>query len=335
MFDPTDRAEGLTLVNAKVGDINGRPVFAGEFLEPLEPVLAAAAANPQVDQSAWRAEAERLIRQQLLEQIEGELLRAEAVSTLAPEQQRFGLGALLDRVREGARREAGGNLALARQRIEEQEGIGFDEYLEAQRDEQLVRYLLQQRIDRRVAVSWREIQQEYEARRDEFNPNPRAIFRTIRVRSSEAGDVAAITDALAAGRPFAEVASLPANGSNPSQGGLFIFEFEGELADSKPFLQEDLNAAAVTLAPGEFAGPIEDDRFVRWVMLEQIAQISVPLYEAQLFIDAVRRQELRREEFVRYFDSLRDKASYTDTEVMVERLVQIAEERFLAAGDPS
>lgn len=316
------------LVNAKVGDINGRPVFAGDFLEPLAPLLRAAASNPELDAQQWRAEATRVISDQLREQIENELLRAEAVSTLAPDQQRFGVGALLNRLREGAGRRAGGNIPLAQREIEQREGISFDEYLEAQRDEQLVRFLLQQRIDRRVSVSWREIQQDYETRYDEFNPNPRAVFRVIRVRRSNEDDVATIRAALAAGTPFEEVASLPANGSNAEDGGLFVFEFEGELAGAEPFRQEAFNAAAVALAPGEIAGPIVDDRFIRWVMLERIAELSIPLYEAQLYLDAVRRQQLRREEFVQYYASLRDQASFTDTELMVDRLVQIAEAQF-------
>ena len=192
-------------VESLVGQINGRPIFAGEFFEPIEDRLLRIAAMDN------RAEARRgiidLVRARFEEFIDSELVIAEAESGLSPEQKQ-GLFAWLMNLREEEIARRGGSLAAAEESVLEEQGLSLEEFMNRRRDIALASDLLRRKIEPRVIVSWREIEAEYRRRESEFNPP--ASIRIGRIRLVDRGEtsevIARVRAAFAAGAPFAEVA---------------------------------------------------------------------------------------------------------------------------------
>jgi hypothetical protein len=275
---PSPQAPGEdepVLVDAKVGDINGRAVYASKFFGGMEERLRAEARTKPRDR--WLEDTEREIARKLNDQIQEELLRAEAIASLPEAQREVGLRNMMDSLRqERVRKGGGGSAAEAEQALRDETGMDIDSYVRRQGDRELIRYQLHKRVQSRVHVSWREIQQEFERRYGEFNPAPTARFVWIRVRDSRTEDIAFIEAELASGTDFRELAAIPANGYQPDKGGVYDRQFEGEFAGGKFFVSEALNAAAVTLAPGAWTGPIRADGFVSWLMLASIDRVSNP-----------------------------------------------------------
>ncbi|MFG0326496.1 MAG: hypothetical protein ACF8SC_04410 [Phycisphaerales bacterium JB037] len=333
----SDEPVQTVLADAMVGDINGRPVYASVFFADLDARFRADAARLPRDE--FLAQAEQEIRRQLTEEIERELLRAEAIANLPQATREYGvsafLGNLRGRISDAALRQQGGSQAQLEQYLRDSRGQTLEDYLQEQTEQELIIFQFKNRIESRVNVTWREIRAEYERRFGEFNPRPVAVFRWIRVRSGDADAINTIQSALDAGRPFPEVAAMPANAYSPELGGLFSRSFADPIDEASFFNLEEVNARAVTLQPGEWAGPIESGRFTSWVMLERIERRSSPLYDVQAVIAAERKSDLTSEELGRYVRRLRERASFTDIDEMTGRLLRIAAERYLPPTGPA
>ncbi len=312
------------LLDAKVGDINGRPVFAGAFLKPLEGRLRARAL--EVDRETWIRFAAKQIRDELRSEITDELLRAEALSKLSVEQK-AGLRRFLQDVRDNLISQSGGSSQRAANRLRQEQGLSEQEYLRQQEERTLVRFTIQEQISSRVNVSWRDIVRRY--RRDEakYHPEPAAKFYIIRVDKDDHGAVRRVRDALAAGTPFAEIAASDVN-TWTDENGLKIIPFTPPRAEADFFGPEHLNEAARTLAVGHWTGPIEFGSSLIWLELESIEQDSVSLYDAQLDIAAQIRSERVNRNLEKYIDRLLGRASVTDIKHMMARLLEIAIERY-------
>lgn len=326
---PPSRLTGpvaTALVDAKVGDINGRPVYAMRFLSELEDRLRAEAGR--MSYVEWRRMAETEIRRRLDAMIEDELLRAEALASLRPEQ-RAGLMHWLDQQRRDLESRNYGSGMVASRRLEERLGQTTHEYLDRRKDEALIDHQFNQQIRRRVHVSWRDIRQEYERRWDEFNPDPTAVLRMIRVRSTNEDAVEEVSRALAGGERFEEVAERSFNTFNRTTGGLTEQTFSGPYSEAELFRIDSLNELAWSLSEGTWGGPVEVRGFTHWLKLERIVRQSAPLYQAQLPLQRQiqqRRLAMRR---AMYVGGLRERASFTSVDEMVSRLIEIAEERYL------
>lgn len=323
---PARRVEAPVLVDAKVGDINGKAVYASAFFEPLEAQLRAEARFRS--RLEWRTEARRLIASQLNAMIEEELLRAEAVNLLPEQQREAGLRNMMEGLRRERLREARGSAAEANRRVLEESGLSLDQIIEREGDKELIRFLFFTRVRNRVQVSWREIQQEYERRFGEFNPSPKARFLWIRVPERREADVAKITEALKE-KPFADVAAMPENAYRAEAAGIYERTFTGEFSEGEYFARAEVNEAARKLKEGEWVGPISADGNLHWIMLEKLTQVSMPLYEAQGLIERDRAEQLLTIERDNFVMRLRERASFTDAGEMVNRLLTIAEERYL------
>lgn len=324
-------AEATVLIDAKVGDINGKAIYANQFLTPMSAKLRTEAEVTYADDPAgWLAMARRDIAEGLRRTLEEELVRAEAVASLSDQERRYGLLELSRRMRTHQVRRFRGSQRLFERAIKDQfgEDATLDDYLLHGRNLHLSQMLIDREIDRRVNISWREILQEYERRDDDFRPPPRALFRLIRVRQADVDAVERIASALAADKPFEHVASLPANGYRHESGGLYEATIQDELDSARVFRLENLNEAAVSLRPGEVAGPIEDEPYVSWVRLERIEVDQIPLYDAQLAIERQRETEQRRIEMQRFVDRLKQRASFTGLDEMTNSLLRIAADRY-------
>lgn len=325
--DPV-RMPPAVIIDAKVGDINGKAIYASEFFKSLDARFRAEAQT--LPRNEWLAKADAEIRRKLNDLVNQELLRAEALASLTPEQRSYGIRAFMNSIRRDLRLRNQGSTALASRRLADESGSGLtvDEMLQQRTEQALVAQQLDAKVRQRVHISWREIQREYDRLWDEFNPNPTAMYRLIRVPTDDTDAIATIADALGTGTPFEQVAALPANGHRNSEGGLIPRELADGLASVKLVRSETVNEAARSLAPGEVVGPIADDGFTYWIQLDRVVRQATPLYDAQLLIAAQLQDSAGNEEFRNYIDQLRADASYTDLDRMARRLLAIAADRY-------
>lgn len=319
---PVERA---VLVDAKVGDVNGHAIYANEFFEPMEARLVAEA--DRLPRRSWVTLAEREIKRNLDLIVTDELLRAEALAQLTPEQ-RQGLRAFLQNVREDLISRNAGSAELAERRLQAEEGKGLDEVVQDQEQTALVRTAIIQEINRGVNVSWRDIEQRYERDREIYNPPPTARFRLIRVPTSDTGGVEQVEQALASGKAFGEIAAGPPNTFKPDEGGVYEERFDDDFGEHQFFGADELNAAAWSLEPGGVTGPFTFGSQTGWLMLESIEQDSVSLYEAQLDIERELLLERRQKKLDEYIDRLVERARVGDLEDLRGRLLEIAIDRY-------
>jgi hypothetical protein len=321
---------GPAFVDAKVGDINGKPIFASTFfdrgtltLEPLGPRLQQEAARRKPEE--WRDFARKEIQGSLDSLIEDELLRAEAFATLTPEQKQ-GFFAFIQQLQKGTVSEAGGSAEAANERLKATEGLSLDEFLSQRQQSELIRFQLSEKIVKRVQVSRRDIELAYERFNAQFNPPPEYLFRIV---ATEPETVSAVQARIDAGEPFKDLASSDVNSYKRETGGLESRKLEGEIEKAAWFAGEALNTAARTLGEGKTVGPFAFGRRKAWLHLETVVRKSTPIYDAQLAIENVLRSERIAAERKRYIARLRSKASMSDVQETAARLLEIAESRYL------
>jgi hypothetical protein len=320
------------VVDSLVGQINGKPVYANQFLLRLDGVLRAAAREAK-GFGDFERKALPLIQSELRRQIQDALILAEARSQLTPEERR-GLLAFVQRLRENISSGFGGSEVNADEELLRAESKTLDEKVSETREQAIIQNFAQKQLNPRVNVSQRDVAKFYERNYREFNPRPAAVFRLIRVAAQDKAGLDAISEALAAGRPFAEVARMEANGFFPSDGGLVAPRpFDPPYSAAKLWDDPTLNAAAQSLAgPGAFTGPIDFNNTKTWVFLDAVKQEpGRTLEEVQLDILRLLRDKRFREEYDRFFTKVLERGSFTEANVMQENLLLIAGERYLVA----
>jgi hypothetical protein len=191
------------VVDGLLGQINGRPVFANEFLLPLEARLQELAASP--DRVGARNAMIRLVRERFEDFVNSELIISEAESQLTPEQQQ-GLFAWLRTIREGEIAARGGTRADAQSSLEEELGMDIDEFLRMRRDQALAATLLQRRVEPRTIVSSRDVEREFARREAEFNPPPVVRIGRLRIPDREAERLERAKSLFDGGASFSQVA---------------------------------------------------------------------------------------------------------------------------------
>ncbi len=315
----------LALLDAKVGDVNGKPIFTNSFFAPIEARLIALA--KQLSPAEWQREASKAITSRLDGIIADELLRAEALTALTP-TQRVGLQAFLSNFRANLLSENLGSSQLASRRIQQTEGITLDEALEQKELDTLVQLTLIAEVNRRVNVSWRDIKQRYERDIDQFSPPPTAVFRVIRAFTSDTEKIAEIQSQLDSGTDFLKIAAGPLNNYNTDADGLHTVLIEETYEQTKFFGADKLNEQVQQLSIGQSVGPIELGSTVYWIKLMDIVQESVSLYDAQLMIQRNLTAERRQEAYEQYLKGLDERARVTNRDEVLMRLLEIAEERY-------
>lgn len=321
-----------TLVDVKVGDINGKPVYANAFLDDIADQLKAQTSTLRRDE--WRTFAKEQIETKLTLQIRDELLRAEAVSNFSPEQ-RQGFFSFMRGVQQRVESQNQGSRAATDARLEATEGMSLDQYMRKREQEELIGFQLREKIDKRVSIPWRDIKQEYDRYFDTFNPAPRARFRLIQVANESPAALAAFEAARANGVAPAEIAADKAiNRYKPQVGGLEEREIKGDRATATLFGNEALNTAARTMAVGELVGPIAVGETVSFLFLEAVVEKSRTLYEAQMDIESVLRRRRSAEATERYIANLRARAVVSSTQEMTRELLAVATARFWPTTQP-
>ncbi len=321
-------AEGPLLVDALVGQINGKPVYASKFLAPLDGRLRAKAVELK-NNRLWQREAGRIIYDTLIDQVRDELFLAEARAGLSPEQ-RQGLFAFVEQLRRNLASQNSGSAELAEERTREHEGVSVDKKIADERDQALIRTLVSQKVNPRVNISWRDIQRRYERDAKLYNPSPIANIRMIWVTRSQADNSSKVAELLAASKPFVEIASGELNEFSANEGGLIERVFEAPYGSGRLWEDNTLNDNARTLTVGATVGPFSYQTFQVWMHLDSITQRpGKSLEEAQLEISNRLRNEKFNEETNRLFTRILERGSRTNERDMTERLLLIASERYL------
>jgi len=319
-------------VDAMVGHINGRPLFANEFFEPMDERLRAEAERMPPEQ--WLRFAREQVQIALRDRIRDELLLAELESSLTPEQ-RTGLLAFVGNLRDNLVSQNRGSPSLANERLLTEEGVTLDEKVLQERNRVLISEQLRRAVGERTFVSWREVRQAYERQKDMFDTPPVATLRMVWASSEEAGEQ--IARRIEAGEPFAQIASdETVNVYQAASGGVRTVTLEREqpYSETEFFAPPELDEAARSLEVGEVVGPIDYNGRRVWLHLESIVDEGRSLYEAQLELEETLRAQRFSEEQSEYFTRLINRASLSDIEQMERRLFELAAERYLFAEAP-
>jgi hypothetical protein len=329
-----DQVGPAVLVDEKVGDINGRPVFASKFFEEMADHLRANAAeyarqgyvmvevdadHPHV-KATWREAAKFEIDRKLLSEVVDELLRAEAIAGFTPEQK-HGFLAYMESISKKMESENMGSRSAANQKLQSQGGL--EQYLKSREEMELVNYQLELKLRRRINISWREIRLEYARELEEWEAKRTIPFRLVDIRADDKAGIEKFKQGLAAGTPFKDLASEPYNLNKPETGGL-----EAINPHKPEFFGPELDAAAKGLAEGETVGPIANGRYLAWLHREPDPPHLPPLYSAQTEIQNTLWKKRFTAERNRYLEHLRGKTTMTSLDEMSQRLLEIAQERY-------
>ncbi len=328
---PPIGTEQRWVVDALVGQINGRPIFADEFFQPLEAQLERLAQAP--DRALARRQMVELVSQRFTDWVNSELVISEAESSLTPEQQQ-GLFGWLKTMQEGTIAEYAGSREEARERMRDDLGMDIDEFVQQRRDAALAQFLLDRKVKPRTIVSWRDIEREYARRSNDFNPPAMLSIESIVLDSRADGErIAQVKAWSEAGRGFAEIVKdlgLEKKGlvvQVPLAPGQSAQDAIAASADIAPAVKERLRE----LSPGMLSQPIERGNRVTWLAIGEVSQMPArslfdPDVQMQLKneLDAIRSTVERS----RYIGRLRSRWVSDDIKRIEDRLLVIALDRY-------
>lgn len=317
---------GVWPVDALVGQINGRPIFANEFFAPIEDQLLQIASNP--DRVAGREQFIRTVRGHFKQAVDSELIVAEAESQLSPEQQQ-GVLAWLKSIQEAEIAERGGSLAAAEASLQAEEDKTLDEFMQQRREVSLAVRLLSQRIEPRAIVSWREVEQAYQ--RDAKIYNPPSQVRIGRIKLDNAADAAKIERVkalVAEGRKFSEIAKE----LEVTDGGQWQASELPEGGVQALPLADAVLERLKPLQPDQMSEPlVQKEGFTSWFAIIEISKPQAKsIYDRDLQLAITKQiQDVRRAiERQRYINSLRTRWVTDDIVEMEERLIAFGLERY-------
>ena len=329
---PTERP---LVIDAVVGQVNGRPVVATEILEPLDGELRARSVKAR-SLEQWKSEAGQLIADELLRRVHDELILSEAHRSLTPEQK-AGLLHFLQQAEGYFVSQSQGSQVKADEASRENNGRTLKQESQDVVDQELIRNELNTKVEPRVMVPWRDVQNEYDRRQDKYHTPAKYTFKVIFVSIDNTDAIAKIKADLAGGAKFVDVAFQPYNTFYaPSSHATIEASCNSPQSDCAFMGYPPMNAAMGSLAVGTFAVPIDFNdasghKMVGWVYLEKLdAPKDVSLYDAQIQIEAELRQDRLKTEQQRYFDRLMRRANVTNEDLvtMIQKMVDIAADRY-------
>lgn len=318
------------LVDAFLGQVNGKPIYAAEFLEPMDARLAAEAGR--MKETEWQRFAAAEIARALRDILQDELLLAEFRASLS-EEERVGIGAFVDRIRQGLISESGGSREVARTRLLEAEGLTLNQKVDDEVKRAFIREQIRREIAESVAVSYRDIEVYYDLHPEEFAPPPTARLRIIQAPANDQEKLQRIESALAAGTPFKDIAQAESAFNKVNAGELVKQLDTPRIADANIIALEPLNEAARALSVGQISPRVNANDSAWWIKLEQLdAQPEKSLYEAQFEIEQKLREQRFAEAERRYFQKIVGRAGLADQEAIAIKLIEFASRRYRSEG---
>ncbi len=337
---PTGR---LVAVGALIGQINGRPIYAEEVLEPIAARLRAVARSVQEGTNGrdyFDQEATTAISRRLRDIVSNEIYLSEAETAIPEEQRLQALDFYKQLLRNETISEQGqGSVEAAERWARQEHNLSLDEYVDTELRRVLIGLQVREQVYSRVVVSWREIERAYRVQHQRFHPQPFARFRVFIIPATRTETRQAIESALAEGGTLQDLYELGEIRAVRfrEQAGLFEVRLESEdLSDLTLFEQAvdaPLNEAARVLEVGEVSPAIEFNQglLLGWVQLEALeAPPTVSLYEAQKVIRAEILEDKRRREFARFEDTFLTRQDLNNMRTMADMLLDIARRQYLA-----
>ena len=313
-------------VESLVGQINGRPIFAEEIFRQIEAAVLLAAQDPNPDNA--RAQVDAIVRKAFRQQVESELILAEAESRLTPEMKQGLLGWLRD-IQETTIAQHGGNRSGAEESLRDEMQMSIDEFVKFRKNTEITRDLLRRKVQPRVVVSWRDVERLYSQRRGAYAPDP--VYQLGRIRllkDSQADKIETVKKMLAEKKPFTEVADavgVPDHGAWQK-----VTATGGKMNVSA--MTDDIQRVLAPLAPGAVSEPLEQRSSIQWFSVigtEQPPVVSIFDRDLQLMLRGELQGTQERIEQARYIQSLQKRWLSASIAKMEVKLVQIARERYL------
>ena len=315
-------------VDGLVGQINGRPVFADEFLLPLEDRILRIVAELPVPQAM--SEVDRLVSERFRQYVDNELIIAEAESRLTVAEQR-GIFGWLKSVQEEAIIGRGGTRDSAIQSIEDEFGIGLEEFVEQRKTVVLANQLLETRVRPRAIVSWRDVEQAYRRDYAKFNPPSRVSIGRLRLHQERQADLVAEAKKLF-GEGLGFTATLER--IEPDSNGQWLDLELPENGIAGTSLASAVKERLDVEHPDSVGEPLVQGAFISWFTVLGVEKPpSMSIYDAgvQVGLENELSMMRMRQEQDRYLATLKDRWVAGDIVQMRDRLAIIARIRYFSA----
>jgi hypothetical protein len=313
-------------VESLVGQINGRPIFAEEIFKQIEAAVLLAAQDPNPDNA--RAQVDAIVRKAFRQQVESELILAEAESRLTPEMKQGLLGWLRD-LQESTIAQRGGNRTGAEESLRDEMQMSIDEFVKFRKNAELTGDLLRRKVQPRVVVSWRDVERLYTQRHSAYAPDP--VYQLGRIRlnkESQADKIEVVKRMLAEKKPFTEIADAV---GMPDHGAWQRVTVSGGRMNVSA-MTDDIQRVLSPLVPGAVSEPLEQRTTVQWFSVigsDQPPVLSIFDRDLQLSLRGELQGTQQRIEQARYIQSLQKRWLSASIAKMELKLVQIARERYL------
>lgn len=319
------RVDAAVIVESLVGQVNGRPIFANEILEPIADQLLVLSEESNFDITAFKNSAKQQIANQMQAVVKSELLLSEAKSGMTVEEKR-GLFSYLQRVREDMASSAGGSQSAVTRQLLDEEGQTVDEYLDFKQQQVLIDQLLREKVSPHIQVTWRDVLREWEKNKHQFNVAGTVTLGMIRVSSDE--EVVIVDDLFTRGESFSTVATS----AGMDNGGVWdTFEL-GEEGLAGIDVADSIKTHIVDLDEGEIAGPIKIASSSYWFTIIKIQEQKLAsIWEPQI--------QLRLREYLysvrsmieenRFLERILADGSYDEFNAMVDRILHVAVTRYM------
>ncbi|MEI6474126.1 MAG: hypothetical protein WCO75_01920 [Planctomycetota bacterium] len=314
------------LVESLIGQINGRPIFAEEIFKQIEAAVMLASQDPNPESA--RTQVDALVRRAFRQQVESELILAEAESRLSPEMKVGLLGWLRD-LQETTIAQRGGNRASAEEALRDEMQMSVEEFVTFRKNAELTRDILRRKVEPRVVVSWRDVERLYRQRHAAYEPDP--IYRLGRIRlakEQQADKIEVVKRMITEKKTFTEIADAVGTPEHGMWRAVTVADGKMMVSD----MTNDLQKLIAPLQPGMISEPLDARTSMTWFAViseETPPRMSIFDTDLQLSLRGELQGTQERLEQARYIQSLQKRwlgASITKMEI---RLVQIARERYL------
>ena len=148
-------------VEALIGKVNGRPLYANSVLEEIADKIQAYIKREKPTQTEFMDFVFVTLYEEVLNLVKKDLLLSEANSGITPELA-YGLFAVIGQMRKDLASTQGGSRSQMRRLTEEQEDVSVDSFLESNKEQILIEKLYNEKIWPNVNVTWRDIQRVFE-----------------------------------------------------------------------------------------------------------------------------------------------------------------------------
>ncbi|HIO53217.1 MAG TPA: peptidyl-prolyl cis-trans isomerase [Phycisphaerales bacterium] len=321
------RVDTPVIVESLVGQVNGRPIFANEVLDPISDQLLILAEETKLDITAFKNKAIRHIENQMQTIVRSELLLSEAKSGMTKEERR-GLFAYLERVREDLTSTAGGSQSAVTRQLLDEEGQTVEEYLDYKQQQALIRQVLQEAVAPHVQITWRDIRREWERHKSKFNSPAVVTLGMIRTPSEDLDKVSLITKTFEAGASFEAVATSL---GLPNGGRWDSFELgEGGMADIE--IADPIKPHIANLEKGEIAGPVQLGSSRYWFSVLEFKKATTgTIWDPKIQMNLRRILYNRQSEIEehRFLKRILAEGSFDELNTMVNRILHVAVTRYM------